>query len=174
MIGIVPEVAWWVEILAHAAVTAAIAFLAVYFNKRIHINQELIKARIGIIGDYSNQLNQIFCFYTQVGDFKNLNPDAILSAKRQMEKLAHVNRSIFSEKFFNAHRDFMTSAFHEYSGAGISAKLRVNVKDIMRHFNDMENIGWNEKCEPTTRREEGIFLHHHQNLLNQMAKEMGL
>lgn len=131
VVEVVPEIAWWVDLLAHFAATAFIVLLAVYFSKKIYTNHEFIKARISLIQDYAKELNDIFCFFQTVGHFGELEPTAIVERKRKMENLAHINRRLFSDALFNAHGAFMAMAFCEFQGPETLAKLRCDLTSLI-------------------------------------------
>jgi len=87
-------------------------------------NRKLIERRLDLYGDMAPRLNDLLCFFTFVGDFKEIAPDDAVAIKRQLDKAFYVNRFLFSDSFSALYGRFMSACFRTFTGSGRNALLR--------------------------------------------------
>jgi hypothetical protein len=110
---------------------AALAFFGVYIHrltKRFEDlqwrSQKLIETRLKIYDELAPQLNDLLCYFTYVGCWKDLNPPEVIALKRTIDKKVFLAAPLFSESFFSACMEFQNLCFETYSGWGRDALLR--------------------------------------------------
>lgn len=91
-------------------------------------NRQLIERRLNLYDAMAPRLNELFCFFVLVGDFRNIEPPAAIAAKRDLDKAFHVNRFLFSARFSEKYLQFMAVCFHTFVGVGEPAKLRSKIE----------------------------------------------
>jgi hypothetical protein len=101
--------------------------IAIDYERRASLNGRVIEKRIEIYGKVDKDLNDIFVFLTQVGNWKALTPEEIVMKKREVDKIMHTNRPYWSDVTFNAYREFMNSAFETYTGVCEDAKIKTEL-----------------------------------------------
>ena len=84
----------------------------------------LTKQRVVIWADVAGHLNDIYCYFTFVGQWKELRPRDMIARKRSLEKTMYSYRPFFSDVFFSKYRAFVDAAFKQYRGWGKDAQLR--------------------------------------------------
>jgi hypothetical protein len=124
----------WLEVakLIVAALTPiAIALAGIYIHRITknfeHIqwrSQKLIEKRLVVYDSMSPLLNDILCYFTYVGAWRDCNPSDIVIIKRKIDRMIHINAPLFSDEFFSACMDFQNLCFETYGGWGQDAKLR--------------------------------------------------
>jgi hypothetical protein len=87
-------------------------------------NQKIIEKRLAIYDSIAPQLNDLLCYFTYVGRWKDCDPAAIVAMKREVERKIYLAQPLFSPAFFSACMDFMSLCFETYTGWGEDAKLR--------------------------------------------------
>jgi len=87
-------------------------------------NQKVIEQRIRVAQEYGEPLNDVFCYYTYVGGWKEKRPSDIVALKRKLDKIAYVNQPIFPGEFIKRHNDFMDLLYKTHKGWGVDAKLK--------------------------------------------------
>jgi len=106
---------------------AALGFLVSRHLKRIDLiqwkNQKLLEKRIAIYDVVAPQLNMLLCFFTWVGNWKSITPDAVVQAKRDLDKTMNVYRYLFDAEVYNAYQAFIHLLFKTYTGAGHDAEI---------------------------------------------------
>lgn len=78
-------------------------------------SRKLIERRLELHKEMAPVLNDVYCFFTTRGHFREITPPAALEKKRQLDKLFHTNKNLFSPEFQQGYYDFMASCFIEYS-----------------------------------------------------------
>lgn len=124
----------WLEVaklFAGLLAPAAIAVFGVYIHrvtKRFEYlqwrSQKLVEKRLAIYDDLAPQLNDLLCYFTYVGCWKDLNPPDVVSLKRTIDKKVHLAAPLFSESLFSACTEFQSLCFETYTGWGRDALLR--------------------------------------------------
>jgi hypothetical protein len=89
-------------------------------------DRKLIERRLELYDKLAPPLNDLFCFFTTVGHFRDITPPDALDRKREADKVFHVNRYLFSPEFGDRYTEFMDACFKQYVGAGKDALLRTS------------------------------------------------
>lgn len=83
-----------VNALAAVAVPVVVAVLGHRLNRRLKLweasqwrNQELIKARLNYYGQLAPMINDLMCYLTFVGRWKDLAPPQVLEIKHDADRL---------------------------------------------------------------------------------------
>lgn len=124
----------WLEVVKLSAsllVPGALAVFGLYIHrvtKRFeHVqwrSQKLIEKRLAVYDDLAPLLNDLLCYFTYVGSWKELDPLDIVALKRTVDKKVHLAAPLFSEEFFGACMAFQKLCFATYTGWGRDALLR--------------------------------------------------
>ena len=133
--------------LAVAAVTPlTVAAVGYYFAKASqrleHVqwaNQTVITRRLDIFGQVAPWLNQLLCFATFVGRWKEIHPLEAIGLKRKLDETMYANRLLFSDGLFEAYRAFMTALFAMYATVGADAHLRAPIDS---QWGDRRDLSW--------------------------------
>lgn len=128
----------WLEVAKLSAgliVPASLAIFGVYvhrvtkrFESTLWRNQKLVEKRLVIYDDLTPLLNDLLCYFTYVGAWKEFDPPKVVALKRTIDKKVHLAAPLFSGEFFTACMEFQNLCFHTYTGWGQNAKIRT-------HFN---------------------------------------
>ena len=87
-------------------------------------SQKLIEKRIAIYDNLAPLFNDLLCYFTYVGCWKELRPTDIISLKRKLDRQIYLAAPLFTASFFQACHDFQTLCFQTYAGWGTDARLR--------------------------------------------------
>lgn len=91
-------------------------------------NQKLIEKRIAIYDQVGPALNQLYCFYVWVGNWKEITPAEVLRLKRDLDQKMYVYGHLFDGDLLRCYREFMHTLFETFQGAGEDAKIRSVVR----------------------------------------------
>lgn len=124
----------WLEIckiVAGALTPAALLVIGVYVHrvtKRFeHIqwrSQKLIEKRLAIYDDLAPLFNDVLCYFTYVGAWRDIDPHRIIELKRIIDKKSHLAAPLFSKDFFPACMKFQSLCYETYNGWGKDALLK--------------------------------------------------
>jgi hypothetical protein len=90
-------------------------------------NQKLIERRLQLFDDIMPRLNDMYCFYNFVGNWKEITPADIIAAKRYLDKKIHVYAPLLGHPLLVAYEEFGRVAFETYGGTGADARIRTVV-----------------------------------------------
>jgi hypothetical protein len=136
-----------VATLAIAAVTpltvAAVGYYFARASQRLeHVqwaNQTVVTGRLEIFSQVAPWLNQLLCFATFVGRWKEVQPLEAIGLKRKLDEAMYANRLLFSDELFEAYRGFMAALFAMYATTGADAHLRAPIDS---RWGDRRRLPW--------------------------------
>jgi hypothetical protein len=144
----------WLEVaklIAGLLTPVVLATLGIYIhriNKKFEQlqwrGQKLIEKRLAIYDDLSPHFNDLLCYFTYVGCWKELNPPDVVALKRELDKKIYLASPLFSPLFFKACEKFQTLCFETYTGWGRDALLRTQ----FQRRKDARKADWTEEWEP--------------------------
>jgi hypothetical protein len=102
-------------------------------------NQTVVTRRLEIFGEVAPALNQLLCFATFVGRWKEIQPGHAIGLKRQLDETMYSNRVLFSDSLFAAYQDFMASLFAMYATTEADAHLRAPIDS---RWGTRRNMTW--------------------------------
>jgi hypothetical protein len=102
-------------------------------------NQTVITRRLELFGEVAPKLNQLLCFATFVGGWKEITPVAAIGLKRQIDETMYANRVLFSSDLFEAYQAFMLTMFATYAATGADALLRAPIDS---KWGDRRKLPW--------------------------------
>jgi hypothetical protein len=123
-----------VKLVVAVTIPIIVAVIAFRLNKVLHVlaagqwaNQKVVEKRIVIFDEVAPAVNDLYCFFKFVGDWKELTPAAMVAAKRRIDKRLYVYAALFPKSLINTYNKFIHLCFKPYVGAGHDAQLRTVV-----------------------------------------------
>ena len=92
------------------------------------LNQKLVEKQLEVYGLMAPLINDVYCYFDWVGNWKELTPLEIIDAKRKLDKTFLVNEFLFSRNFGDYYFDFMNVHFKTFEPAGRDARLRTSIE----------------------------------------------
>lgn len=133
------------KLLVSAATPIAVSLFGLHLarvTKRLESvqwrNQRLVEKRIAVYDDLAPKLNDLLCYFTFVGGWKELAPPEIVAMKRSVDKQMYLAAPLFSEEFFEACNEFVNLCFEPFQGWGRDARLRT----MMQRRKDAAGEAW--------------------------------
>jgi hypothetical protein len=122
---------------------AGLGFYVARASRRIEqvqwANQTVVTRRLDIFAQLAPGLNQLLCFATFVGGWKEIEPRQAIATKRQLDETMYANRVLFSDQLFAAYHQFMTNLFAMYATTGADALLRAPIES---KWGDRRKLSW--------------------------------
>jgi len=167
-------------IIIAAIAPVIIAFLAIRLHrikKRLinqhQTNQKLVEKRIDNYDRIGPILNDILCFFSYTGNWKELSPIDIMRLKKELDKEINMNTPLFSEDLSNKYDSFMQLCFVSHSGWEHKEKIKSLYELRQEHHAE-----WNDDWIPffdTNNVIEGIKVkERYDELMEYFRKEMCL
>lgn len=134
------------QLAVTALIPLTVVALGFFVGRAIHrleamqwANQTIVTRRLEVFAQVAPKLNQLLCFYTFVGRWKELNPQQVIATKREVDEVMYANRILFSDDLFAAYRSFIATLFTMYATTDADALLRA---DIACRWGDRRNLPW--------------------------------
>ncbi len=133
-------------LIVDAATPVTVAALGVFFARASRRseqiqwgNQTVITRRLDIFGRLAPGLNQLLCFATFVGGWKDIDPPKVITLKRDLDQTMYANKVLFSDELFAAYHRFMTVLFDMFGTTGADAKVRAPIRS---RWGDRRDLRW--------------------------------
>src|SRR6266536_4422049 len=138
-------------------------------------NQKVTEKRIAVFDDLAPLLNDLYCYFTYVGCWKDLTPVEVVSRKRKMDRIVHVNAPLFSREFVDRYTEFIGVCYETYTGWGQDAKLRTQWERRKESAGDSWKREWeNYFSDPTDRSEPQVLKNQYASLMSCFSMELGV
>jgi len=102
-------------------------------------NQTVVTHRLEIYDKLAPGLNQLLCFATFVGGWKEIDPLKAISIKRDLDQTMFAYKVLFSNELFTAYHRFMDSLFAMYATTDADALVRA---PIVHTLGDRRKLTW--------------------------------
>jgi hypothetical protein len=139
------------------------------------VNQTVIEWKIRVYEDVMPGLNDLYCFFEYVGNWKELSPPQILELKRALDKRINTAIPVFAPELLASYDEFMNLCFHTFRGQARDAGLRTGFKNRQIHWADRWKPEWQalfaEDEEKTPRPELASA---YSRLVTGLARELNL
>jgi hypothetical protein len=105
-------------------------------------NQKIIEKRIIVYDKVVPKLNDLFCFYLYIGNWKELFPDRVIEIKRELDKDINIYAPLFNKELLTKYNDFIKECFETFTGWGKDATIKslfIRRKQCNENWNDKWN-----------------------------------
>jgi hypothetical protein len=75
-------------------------------------------------------MNDLVCFFTTIGHFRDIDPPAVIERKRQLDKLYFINEHLFDSTFRARYQQFIDAYFEHWKSPGEDAKIKASASWI--------------------------------------------
>jgi hypothetical protein len=176
-----------VKIVVAALTPVAVAVLGWLLSrqmKRVEAlqwsNQKLIEKRLEVYSALAPLLNDLYCYFDYIGDWKMKDPPAVLSLKRSIDRLVYVNAPLFSAQFRQAYADFID--FHFVPGPreadASTAKIRSDAsrrKKLFRERGEAWDPSWDDYfVAPAEAPDPHRFMPAYWTMMDAFARELAV
>lgn len=138
------------------------------------VNQKVIERRLSVFDQLAPIINDMLCYFTFIGCWKDHTPPDIVKMKRDSDKLVYVNAPLFPSGLIEIYNNFISTCFSTYSGWGSDAKLKTAIERRREAAKATWKDDWNsyfDEKAPTNVENVRIA---YQELMTYMAEEIGV
>ena len=149
-----PDVAWWGTPLFSALLAAigavAGSWIAVWFDRKKAVNQELVKKRLELYSTYVPPANDLYCFLRKIGNFRSMTPAIMLENKRKLDQFIHLYGPLFTgSKLVDAYTVYIELCFKTFTGTGMPATIRADPEKLAKQYGEAWQTTWNSSFVAT-------------------------
>lgn len=120
-----------IQAVSAVSVPVIVAVIGFVLNRRLKQyeadqwrNQELIKARLQYFGQLAPMLNDLMCYLTFIGRWKEMTPPEVIALKRNLDRVFYPVAPLFDSATTSAYNAFMGQCFKTHAGWGVDARIR--------------------------------------------------
>lgn len=136
------------------------------------IDRKVIEQRLALFEEVAPKLNDLYCFFMLVGNFQDVTPPEAIERKRELDKLFHSHKPLFSPAVADCYRAFIKACFGEFEG-GVARPATIRASRPRQ----LEERGraWKRKWDPLFAADgnEPEIEVTHDKLLQAFGKEVG-
>jgi len=148
------------------------------FKASIWANQKVVEKRIEIYDELAPLLNDIYCYFYFVGNWKELSPRQVIDIKRTVDKKVFVYSPLFSPQFLDVYQEFIRLTFEHYVGAGLDARLRTSADrydDRRSSFPGQWDSSWDRMFSaPGEQSDQDAVRKAYEKLMATFSSELGI
>jgi hypothetical protein len=142
-------------------------------------SRTIIEKRIAVYDEVAPQLNDLFCYFTFIGNWKELTPPEIVAIKRVLDRKVHIALPLFSPRLKFHYDKFMKISYQTHSGFGRDARLKTSLDAHREAAGEKWDAEWDQLFLCKTSGEEEAAQRHtiktaYEELMNSFARELGL
>ena len=134
------------------ATPLVVVALGLVVNTRLkHVEEQqwrgraLTEARLRYYGDLAGELNDLLCFFTFIGTWKEHTPVDVVAMKRRLDRSFAMHRPFFSEATADAYSNFMDCCFETFGDWGADARLRTGYGRRREALGKEWDDNWNSR-----------------------------
>lgn len=162
--------------LAVSALTPILVLvLGLIINNSVKNNERSTALRSEIYKSVGGDVNDIYCYLSFVGGWKELTPIDVMAKKRSVDRAMFTYRPFFSKELFATYEQFMKEAFATYSAPGADARIR-SVLETPNGDRRKHGVKWDPSWEDrfTKERNNEAQQQAYTQFLKQLARDLKL
>ncbi|BCA53757.1 hypothetical protein W02_08970 [Nitrospira sp. KM1] len=117
-----------VKLAIDALTPILVLILGIRVNTSLKKSERSTDLRSEIYKTIGVDLNDIYCYLSFVGGWKELTPIDVITRKRSVDRAIFTYRPFFSEELFTTYQKFMHESFKPFGGPGTDACIRSDVE----------------------------------------------
>lgn len=131
---------WWkvaVSALTPVAIAALTYFVSDALNERqssLRRGEQILSEKQKTYARIGEDLNVIYTFAADIGDFRHYTPEQIIEKKRGVDRIFYMYRPYWSSKTQENYRRFMEAAFTTYASSGKNALINASTNEKQAAF----------------------------------------
>ncbi|WP_136465019.1 hypothetical protein [Flagellimonas onchidii] len=138
------------------------------------LNKTVIEKRLEFYDRVVPDLNDLFCYYKRVGNWKELTPPEVILKKRKLDREFNIYAHLFEEtdSVMLKYNTYIHNCFKTYTGWGKDAKIRMDLSKRIKLAN--WNPKWEELFVPEEQINNDLFEKSYDQLIYVIRRELGI
>ena len=175
------------KLIVSAATPIAVVGIGLWVSRHLkrleHLqwaNQKAVEKRLTVYSELAPVLNDLYCYYDYIGDWKMADPLKLLSLKRTADRIFFVNAALFSAAFRNGYHQFMNLYFipGPLDVYDATAKIRTSL-EIRKEMYAKRKVQWDTAWDTYFAQsnmvpERELIVTSYRNLMDTFVQELGV
>lgn len=153
-----------------------VLILGIIINKSVENAERATGLRSEIYKTIGGDLNDIYCYLSFVGCWKDLSPTQVVAKKRAVDKAMYTYKPFFSQELFDTYHRFMIEAFKPFGGPGLDAKIRSEISTQVGDRRVHCSKVWEDSWERQLTKESSDMAQQvaYEKFMEQLARDLKL
>lgn len=155
---------WWkagLSVLTPIAIAVLTYFVSTSLNRQqsvIRLAEQTLQLKQTAYADIGSNLNKIFTYVADVGDYRSFKPNEIVNMKRQSDRQFFMYKAFWSSSTVAAYDAFMETAFVTYVGSGTNARINTESREKKIAY-QKDGVAWDTSWTPmfSEQKDQTIF-----------------
>lgn len=169
----------WLKLAASFLTPLTIALLTYVASRALNERASQLRKGEQLLGEkqrayaaIGEDLNVIFVFVRDVGDFRRYTPDQIIDRKRSADRHFYMYRPYWSDETEARYKAFVAAAFRTFTASGSNAKIRTLAFEKRKAY-EIDGRAWDEAWTGClTEERDGRIDFHYQTLVAAMLDDV--
>jgi len=135
---------------------------------------ELVEKRLEIYSDLAPYFNDLLCYFTFVGGWKELDPLSVISLKRVLDRKIYLAAPLFSDEFLSCCSRFQSLCFETYNAWGFDARLRTFSGPREAVLAEKWNSNWSNLFADDDTTDPAEIQEAYKNVMECFSREIGI
>jgi hypothetical protein len=137
--------------------------------------QKGVEKRLRVYEEIVPHLNDLLCYFTFVGCWKELTPPEVVGLKRQLDRVMHVNAPLFPDVVMQNYNAFMRLCYETYTGWGKDARIRSSFHRRKEAAGEKWTSVWDQHFVTSADQDEAELVRAaYTRLVTSLASEIGV
>lgn len=141
-------------------------------------NRRAVERLIELHKEMAPLLNDLMCFFRMIGQFREIDPPALIARKRQLDRVFFANEHLFASTFRQKYKIFMGKCFAHWESPGQDAKVKASAERLREERGPQApwDDNWDRLFEsmPDSRERRHEQQVAYDDLMSAFAAELGL
>lgn len=102
-----------------------IAYLLYRLEKKQWAGRKVVEKRLDFYDRVVPELNDLYCYYHRIGNWKELLPKELIKKKRYLDKQFYIYSHLFEKNILTQYNIYIENCFETFTGSGNDAKLKM-------------------------------------------------
>jgi len=148
---------------------------ATRFEQLQWANRKIVEKRLAVYDDVAPMLNDLLCYFSYVGSWKELTPRQLVDSKRLLDRKMHLAAPIFSVQLLSLYNNYIGLCFQTYNEMGADARLRTRPEDRRPYSRQPWDESWDQLFAPEAFfTDPRLIVKAYEELISWFARELGL
>jgi hypothetical protein len=121
-------------------------------------------------------INNLYCFMTYRGDFKEHDPPSVIRMKRNLDRRTEIVKPVFGSEFRAAYDAFIGLCFETYAGINRDARLKTGFGSRKESWGPEWQLGWEQLFidDETQKADRDKLTAAYERLMQALASDLNL
>jgi hypothetical protein len=130
------------QAIGTVSIPIVVAIIAYVLTRNQTRSEELLRGRLDYYKALAPDLNQLMCYITFIGGWRDRSPVEIVDLKRRLDERFYCAAPLFSEQVLSCYEKLMGLTFETFGPWGVDARIKSNAFRRRECWQGTEEKAW--------------------------------